>query len=411
MYTIYVLTMFCVLFIAASFACLETATVAVSEHRLVAVATDKFWARCALNLKKELERVLIFSLFGNSLFNAALTTLSTMLVFDAVKNSSSWILTIVTLLVTLVIIIFSEATPKIIASKSPLKVLQIVSIPLYYIFIVSKPIIWLIDRIVYAFTRLLRIGTSDGTSLDDLKAIISDARVPFLDSHRLIMKNSIEFNQLLIKDVIIPLRHVEMININDSYERNVSKLCSSHHSKVVVYADIVDNIIGYINVRDLLGYDITQMTSEKLKALVNSIVFIQDFLPAIKQFTFLQQLGQNIFVVVNEYGNILGIGTVSDIVELVFGDFTTDAPAKKYLIVRKSDTEFIVDGATLIREFNELYNLDIYSEFDALSFNGLVLKYLRMIPSSGVCFRIKNIVFEILQASDFGVERVKLIVL
>jgi putative hemolysin len=139
------------------------------------------------------------------------------------------------------------------------------------------------------------------------------------------------------------------------------------------------------------------------------VSFIQDFLPVIKQLSYLQKLKQNLFVVVNEYGNILGIASATDMVELVFGDFTTDVADKKDLVIRKSEYEFIVDGAMLIREFNELYQQNLPVEFDALTVNGLIVKFLRMIPSNGTCFRIDNTVFEILQAGNFGVERVRLI--
>lgn len=400
--------LFGVLFIAATFACLETATVAVSEHRLISLAKTNSWARHALYLKRELDKILIFSLFGNNLFNAALTTLSTMLVLDVVKESGHWLLTVVTLLVTLIIIIFSEATPKIIASKASLQVLRWLAIPMYYTFIVCRPIIWLIDKIVYGFTQLLGIGAADGTSLDDLRAIISDKRIPFIDQHRMIMKNSIEFEQLLVKDVVIPLRQVEMIDINADHQQNLKKISRANHSKMIVYANNVDNIIGYIKVRELLGKYGT-ITPSGLKKIIRPLSFIQDFLPVIKQLSYLQKLKQNLFVVVNEYGNILGIASATDMVELVFGDFTTDVADKKDLVIRKSEYEFIVDGAMLIREFNELYQQNLPVEFDALTVNGLIVKFLRMIPSHGTCFKINNAVFEILQAGDFGVERVRLI--
>lgn len=409
MFLVYGIVLIVILFIASVFACLETATVAVSEHRLMSLAKTKSWAKYALVLKKELDRILIFSLFGNSLFNAALTTLSTMLILEAVKDSGHWVLTLATLMVTLIIIIFSEATPKIIASKSPLNVLRFISIPLYYIFIVSKPIIWLIDRIVYGFTRLVGVGAADGTSLDDLRAIVEDKRIPFIEKHRSILKNSVEFDNILIKDVVVPLRQVEMIDICDDVNKNIAKLAASHHGNIIVYQKSVDNLIGYIKTRDLLSGCLNHSEVDLTKVL-RKITFVQDFLPIVKQLPLLQHAGQSIFAVVNEYGAVLGIATIFDMVEVVFGSLTTDAPSKKNLIIKKSNTEYIVDGAALIRDLNDLYALELPIEFDALSVNGLINKYLRMIPRSGVCLKLGNTVFEVMQANDFGVERVRLII-
>lgn len=399
-----------ILFIASIFAALETATVAISEHRLIALSQERVWARYALKLKYELDRIIIFSLFGNSLFNAALTTLSTMLVIESFGDGGHLVLTAATLFVTLIIIIFSEATPKIIASKSPLNVLRFVAIPLYYVFLVCKPIIWLIDRIIYGFTRLLGIGDADGTSLDDLRAIVADKKLPFLEHHRNIMQNSIEFEQSIIKDIVIPLRQVEIVDINNDHEQIMRVLRSSHHSKVIVCNGSIDNVIGYIKVRDLLSFH-DNVSNEQLRQIIQPIVFVQDFLAIINELPKLQHTKHSIFAVINEYGDLLGIATITDMVELVFGDVASDAPNKRYLVVQQSKNEFILDGATVIRELNDKYHLDLPEEFDAMSINGLISKQLQTIPNSGTSLKINNVVIEILQVSKLGVERVKLTML
>jgi Mg2+/Co2+ transporter CorB len=97
--------------------------------------------------------------------------------------------------------------------------------------------------------------------------------------------------------------------------------------------------------------------------------------------------------------------------EIVFGDFTTDAPHRSYLMIREDEHNFIVDGATLVREFNEAYDLALPFGYDAMSINGLVLKHLREIPNSGTCFRLENISFEVLQVGQFWVERVRITLL
>ncbi len=122
-----------------------------------------------------------------------------------------------------------------------------------------------------------------------------------------------------------------------------------------------------------------------------------------------QKNRERIFIVVNEYGDTLGIACLEDMLEIVFGDFTTDAPHRSYLMVQESADAFIVDGATLVREFNEAYGLNITFSYDAMSINGLIMKHLGSVPSVGVCFRLGTICFEVIQVGKFWAERVRVI--
>jgi Mg2+/Co2+ transporter CorB len=395
------------LLLASLFSFLETATVAISEHRLLVMAREHRWAQLALRLKHQLEQVLIFSLFGNSLFNAMLTTVSTMLVLDTFGGGNPWILPGSTLGVTLLIIIFSEAAPKIIAAKAPVAVLRIITIPLYYLFRLSRPLIWGIDKIVYLITLILGIGNNDGTSVDELRAIIADKRSPFHESHRSILLNSLELEQLTVREVIIPLRNVEMLNLDDEMQQLRQQLRQTHHTRLIVYKESTANIIGYIHVKDVLTLAHEDYEIQDLYNLVRKVPFIPDFLLIIKQLKSAQKNRERIFVVVNEYGDTLGIACLEDMLEIVFGDFTTDAPHRSYLMVQESADSFIVDGATLVREFNEAYGLNIKFAYDAMSINGLIMKHLGCVPSVGICFRLGAVCFEVLQVGKFWAERVR----
>ena len=411
MLIIKIIGLFALLLLASLFSFLETASVATSEHRLMSLAKTNSWARYALKLKRELEPVLIFSLFGNSFFNALVTMLSTMLVMHLFGEEQHLILTLATLFVTLMIIIFSEAAPKIIAAKNPTLVLRLVATPLYYLFIVTKPLVWFIDKIVYLITRLLGVGNADGTSMDELKAIIADKRSPFKESHRSILLNSLELEELTVKEVVIPLRNVEMLDLEDEIEPIREQLRQSHHTRVIVCQGSIDNILGYLHVKDVLTLAHNEYRKKDLTRLIRKISFIPDFTQIIRQITRAQKVRERIFIVVNEYGDALGMACIEDMLEIVFGDFTTDAPHRSYLMVRENEVNFIVDGATLVREFNEAYQLNLPFSYDAMSVNGLILKHMRAIPPSNICFRINNIVFEVLQVGAYWVERVRITVI
>lgn len=398
-----------ILVVASLFSLLETATVAVSIHRLKVLREKHLWAHYAYRLKSSLDQVLIFSLFGNSLFNAIFTTLTTVVVSALLYGvASKWLLPLTTLFIAFFIIVFSEAIPKIIAAKSPIMTLKLIAIPLFYVFTLSKPIVWLIDQIVLSITRFLRIAKNETTSLEELRAIIADKRSPFKDKQRSVLLNSIDMEKITIKEVLIPLRMVEAIDIDGDIKLIYKRVYTTHHTRIIVYSENIDNIIGFIHVKDVLSLDKNEFTREELQVIIRPIEFASDFIPIIHQIHRGQKNKARIFVVINEYGDVSGIACLEDMLEMIFGDFTTESPQQKHLVVKNDQNQLIVDGAMLIRELNELYNLQLAIKLDALTINGLVLKKLNGIPNVGVCFRVNNLVFEVLQVGAYWVERVKI---
>ncbi len=403
-------TLFVILFIlicASLFSFLETATVAISEHKLKLMQDKYRWAKYAYLLKQQLNSVLIFSLFGNSLFNAVFTTLSTIIVAELLYGFDNHIiLPLTTISIAFFIIIFSEALPKIIASKSPLRTLSFISIPLYYLFCVCKPIVWFIDGLIRGITMFFNINATDTTTAEELKSIIADKNSPFTGQHRSILLNSIDMEAITVKEVLIPLRMVESIDISGDMEAVAKKIITTHHTQIIVYDKKIDNIIGFIHVKNILSLD--EIDENSLHQILRPINFVNDFMPIIKQIQRAQKLKSRIFVVINEYGDILGIACLEDMFEMIFGDFTTEAPQTKRLVVQNESNQLIVDGAMLIRELNELYNLDLPLTATTLTVNGLVLRILNTIPSVGVCFKIKNIIFEVISTGPYWVERVRI---
>lgn len=406
-----VLTLLCVLFLGGLFSLLETAIIAISEHRLETLKTQKSWAHHACLLKQELEKVLIFSLFGNSLFNAIFTTLATILVSSYISHRlhSEIILPIATLAIALFIIIFSEAIPKVIAAKNPALILKIIAIPLYYIFRLCKPIIWVIDRIIYSMTQFVN-AAEDAISPEELKAIIADKRSLLKRKHRSILLNLMGLDNLTIREVLIPLRMVEAINLNGNIQAICKQIYTSHHTRMPVYVDIVDNIIGFIHVKDLVSLEQRNITREALRKVVRPIEFINDFMSIVKQINRSGLEKTRIFVVINEYGDVLGIACLEDMLEMVFGDFTTESPQQKTLSIKTVDNNIIVDGTMLLRDLNDKYHLDLKLPPAVKTVNGLVFYVLNAIPNIGVCFKWNNLILEVISIGAYWVERVKITV-
>jgi Mg2+/Co2+ transporter CorB len=199
-----------------------------------------------------------------------------------------------------------------------------------------------------------------------------------------------------------------MIDLDAGINELREKLQQSHHTRVVVYQGTIDNILGYVHTKDVLTLTCGAYSKHELSLLIRKINFIPDFILIVKQLRMAQNKRERLFMVVNEYGDLLGLACLEDMLEIVFGDFTTDAPHRNYLMIKEDNGSFIVDGATLVREFNEAYQLDLPFSYDAMSINGLIMKQLSTIPVCGVCFRLGNISFEVLQVGKFWAERVRI---
>lgn len=403
-----------VLILASLFSLLETSVVAISMYRLESLSKQYKWANYAYKLKQKLELVLIFSLFGNSLFNAILTAYTTIIIsswFSFANNKLA--LSISTLCVTFMIIVFSEALPKIVAARSPLAILKLISIPMYYIFLFLQPLIWLIYKLIYSITNTFKLSISEFATIEELKAIITDKNSPLRDKHRSILLNSINLEKITIKEVLIPLRMIEAIDIEQDIALIKKKIYTTHHTRIIVYKANLDNIIGFIHVKDILYIIKNDITTHSISKAIRPISFVNDFTPIIKHIQIAQKAKTRLFCVINEHGDISGIACLDDMLEMVFGDFTTDTPQQKQLAIKVKPNEIIVDGTMLIRELNELYKLDINNNkhSQALTINGLVIQILGSIPNPGVCFKLNNLIFEVISMGSYWVERVRITII
>lgn len=400
------------LIFASCFSLLETAVISISTYKLT-ILQDKYkWAQYALKFKNSIDKMLIFSLFGNSLFNAIFTTITTIWVINIINwLSQSLVLSFTTAIIAFFIIIFSEVIPKTIASKIPLRILSFVSIPLYCLYIISLPIILIIDKIVLLLTKFINVNAHEMYSLEEIKAIIEDQKFPFRAKHRKILLNSMKLEAFVVKEVLIPLRQVEGININDTLENLIKQLYTCHHTRIIVFQDTIDNIIGFLHVKDMLSINRLKLSKRTILDIIRPIAFVNEFIPIIKQINYAEKTRNRIFVVINEYTDVLGIVCLEDMLELIFGNFTTLAPTQRMLAVKTDSNEIVVDGIMLVRELNELYDLNIKIDLDALTVNGLVIKKIGSLPQNGVCFRINNLIFEILSMGNYWVERVKITIL
>lgn len=399
------------LVLSGFFSLAETGMMAVNRYRLRHLAKKGHrGARLALKLLANTDRLLGVILLGNNLLNTAAATLVAAIVsiFFAYDELA---LLLGSIAVTLMILIFSEITPKVIAAAYPERVALSVSYILTPLLKIFYPLVWFINLFVHLLLTLFRLKSSQHVlqlSLEELKTLILEAGHLVQKKHQSVLTNLIDLESVTVEDVMVPRSQIEAIDLSEDTESIRGQLLTCHHTRFPVYREHLDNIVGVIHVRKVLN----QMSEEKISAeMLESIMqppyFIPSGTPLFSQLQLFQENRKRFGLVVDEYGEWLGLVTLEDILEEIIGEFTTHTPSQSSTFKQQPDGSIIVEGGTLLRDLNR--KLDLQLPVDGpKTLNGLILEFFQDIPEAGTGFNIAGYPMEVLQTSDQVVKIVRI---
>ncbi|OYZ34560.1 MAG: magnesium and cobalt efflux protein CorC, partial [Polynucleobacter sp. 17-46-58] len=367
-------------------------------------------AALAERLLKRIDSLLSVLLISNNLINTVLPILVTGIALH-IFGDSGVVLSIATLVVALLIIIFSEITPKVIGTAFPEKIASKVGwviLPLSY---VLKPLLWFINSFVSGLMKALRLQTSAETramSKEELRSLVLESNRFVSTHHRNILLNLFNLENILVDDVMTPRSKIETLDLSRPIDEVMQQLETCYHNKLPVCDGDSERIIGILSVKkalSLLGN--TELCHEDFKALLNEPYFIPSGTPVLQQMQFFQDNQQRLSLVVNEYGEVLGLVTFEDIVEELIGEFTTSFSNLSNEPHWLADGTYLANGTAALRDLNRLLNLDLPLD-GPRTLNGLILEKLEAIPDHDVSIRIADVVMEIVQFDEHSVKTVKL---
>ena len=311
----------------------------------------------------------------------------------------------------MLIIVFSEITPKVIGAAFPEKIASNVGwliLPLTYIL---KPLLWFINSFVSGLMKVsgLQASTENrAMSKEELRSLVLESNRFVSNHHRNILLNLFNLENILVDDVMTPRSKIEILDLSRPIDEVVQQLETCYHNKLPVCDGDSERIIGILSVKkalSLLGH--AQLKHQDFKLLVNEPYFIPSGTPVLQQMQFFQDNQQRLSLVVNEYGEVLGLVTFEDIVEELIGEFTTSFSNLSNDPRWLPDGTYLASGSSSLRDLNRLLNLDLPLD-GPRTLNGLILEKLEAIPDHDVSIRIAGIVMEIVQFDDQGVRTVKL---
>lgn len=393
------------------FSMTETSMLSSNRHRLQAMANSgNTGAALAEKLLKRIDSLLSVLLISNNLINTILPILVTGIALH-LFGDSGFVLSIATLVVALLIIIFSEITPKVIGAAFPERIAANVGwliLPLTYLF---KPLLWLINNFVSGLMRVSGLQSSSDSrtmSKEELRSLVLESNRFVSNHHRNILLNLFNLENITVDDIMTPRSKIEVLDLSRPIDEVVQQLETCYHNKLPVCDGDSERIVGILSVKkalSLLGD--SDLQHEDFRSLVNEPYFIPGGTPVLQQMQFFQDNQQRLSLVVNEYGEVLGLVTFEDIVEELIGEFTTSFSNPSIDPRWLSDGTYLASGSASLRDLNRLLNLDLPLD-GPRTLNGLILERLEAIPDHDVSIKTANIVMEIVQFDDQGVKTVKL---
>ena len=402
------------LIISAFFSIAETSLMSVNKYRLKHLAQKgNKGAKLADKLLKETDKLLSVILLCNNFSNAASATLVTIIAVQLFGNQEIIIMT-GTLITTFLILIFSEISPKVIAAAHSEKLALACSFLLYPILKVLYPIVFFINIFVLGILKIFNIkanfSESDLITMDELKSIIRESGKFIPLKNKSIFLNLIDLEKITIDDIMMPHTNIESISLNQSNEEILEKITNFHRNRILVKKKESDEIFGILEVNKVFKFIIKEgleeLKTDNLVTLIDEPYFIPSGTTIYKQMQLFQDNQEKIGLIVNEYGEFIGLVTLEDILEEVIGEFNIELPSKQSKIIFDKNG-WIVDGGISIRELNKKLNLSLSTD-GPKTLNGIILEFFEDIPEPNTSFKINNVTFEIINAQEKIVKNVKI---
>ncbi|MBS0587372.1 MAG: HlyC/CorC family transporter [Proteobacteria bacterium] len=401
------------LVLSGFFSLSETSMMAINRYRLRHLAKQGHrGARLTMKLLDKTDRLLGVILLGNNLLNTASATLVAIIVATLFAHDD-FALLMGTIAVTFAILVFSEITPKVIAAAYPERIALAASYVLTPLLIIFYPIVWFVNLFVSGLLILFRLKPQKGEleqkiSTEELKTLVLEGGHFIQHKHQSMLLNLFDLETITVDDVIVPRSQIEAIDLNADDDVIHSQLLTCHHTRLPVYRERMDNIVGIVHVRKVLnqmqGGKITATTLEKV---MREPYFIPSGTSLFSQLQLFQENQKRVGLVVDEYGEWMGLVTLEDIIEEIIGEFTTQAPTQASIFQKQEDGSILVEGSTLLRELNRKLGLQFPLD-GPKTLNGLILEYFEDIPEAGTSLNIAGYPLEVIQTKNRVVKTVKI---
>jgi Mg2+/Co2+ transporter CorB len=381
--------------LSAFFSGSETALMALNKYRLKHLAKNNKGARKALKLLQQPDRLIGLILLGNNLVNIVIIQIATLIGLRLGGNTG---IAIATAILTLALLIFAEVTPKTIAALRAEKIAFPAAILFTPLLKIVFPVVWLINIISNFFVRLFGADPSKGsleTALnhEELKTIVKDPDSSFRHNHKEMLISVLDLESTSVEDIMIPRSDIVGIDLDDDWNDIEEQILQSNFTRLVVYRNRLDQVEGIIHLRRLIQHvHENRLNRETLMESMVPTYFTPNATPLTTQLLNFQNEKKRIALVVDEYGEILGMVTLEDLLEEIVREFA--GSIDPFEIKEMDNDTYWLDGSMHIRDINRHLNTNLPTD-GPKTLNGLMLEQLETLPTIGTTTLINNYPLEI----------------
>ncbi len=390
----------------------ETGMMSLNRYRLKHLQKQKHkGAQRAGKLLKRPDRLIGLILIGNNLVNIFASAIATVIAIRLWGDAGIFIATVI---LTLVILIFAEITPKTIAALHPEKIAFPASLVLLPLMQLMLPVVVTVNGVTNGLLRLLGFDPTGGgdehLSSEELRTIVTDAGQLIPSRHRGMLLNILDLEEVTVDDIMVPRNEVYGVDLDDSDEDILRCIQTSSHTRLPVWREDINNIVGVLHMRSVSRViDSQGLDRDALEREMEKPYFIPESTPLHTQLLNFQQKKKPLAVVVDEYGDVLGLVALEDILEEIVGEFTSSLADSEEDIHPQRDGSFIIDGTANIREINKSLDWTLPTD-GPKTLSGLILENLESFPDANAGLAIGRYRVEILELEGNVVQaaRVKL---
>lgn len=388
--------------LSAFFSGSETGMMSLNRYRLKHMAkTGHKGARRAQKLLQRTDQLIGVILIGNNFVNIFASSIATVIAMRLWGDAG---IAVATLALTIIILVFAEVTPKTLAALFPEKVAFPASHVLAVLLKVLYPAVWTVNLFTNAILRFLRVSMegagSDHLSQEELRTVVNESGSLISSRHKDMLVSILDLEKVTVNDILIPRNEIVGVDLDDDIEHILRQLRSSQHTRLPIYKGDINNVQGVLHLRNISRLLLQEnVTKAMLMQLSREPYFIPENTSLHTQLINFQKAKRRFGIVVDEYGEVLGIATLEDILEEIVGDFTTDYSETSPDIIPQEDGTFIIDGSAAVRSINKSLNWKLPTG-GPKTLNGLITEKLEAIPETNVCLVIHGYRIEVLQIKD-----------
>ncbi|MBP3620426.1 MAG: HlyC/CorC family transporter [Lachnospiraceae bacterium] len=401
------------LLLSAFFSSSETALTTVSKIKLKTLADDgNKSAAKVLQVTENPGKLLSTILIGNNIVNISASALAT--TFTTELFGSKFV-GISTGILTILVLIFGEVTPKTLATQYSVKMSMIFVHPIKFLMVILTPAIWLLDLLTGIIFKILRVDTSAKNTMteSELRAVVDVSHEDGViePEEKFMISNVVDFGDALSKDIMIPRADIVCADIDSTYEELVEIFRAEKFSRIPIYEDSKDSIVGLLYLKDLFFYSQTHdMSNFDLKSILRQPIFVYEYQKTSQIFADMKTSSVTMAVVLDEYGATSGIITMEDLIEEIVGEIRDEYDDYEDDFIRNiGDGQYDIDASIKLDDLNDALNTKLVSEnYDSLG--GLVIEILDKLPEEGEEATYKNISLLVTKVHKNRIERITMTV-